>query len=185
MDLEKAKATQIANISTKTGQSIAELAVAVNGAGLAKHSDKVAWVKANLGLGHGDANALVLHVGALDAAHGDHEDPLDRIYAGPRAALRPIHEAILREVTRWGDFEVHPKKSYVALRRARQFATVGPATSTRLHLGLNSSSMTSTERLRVLPPGGMCQYGVDISDVGEVDDELFVWLRIAYEGSAT
>jgi hypothetical protein len=35
---------------------------------------------------------------------------LDEIYAGPKAALRPIHEALMRAIDGFGEFEVAPKK---------------------------------------------------------------------------
>ena len=74
-----------------------------------------------------------------------------------------------------------PKKGYLSWRRKRQFAMVGPASRGRLEVGLNMKNVDSTERLQAQPPGGMCQYKVYLTSPMEVDDELMVWIRQAYE----
>ena len=48
--------TQIANIERRTGRSMDELVAMVAASGLQKHGEIVAWLKAEHGLGHGDAN---------------------------------------------------------------------------------------------------------------------------------
>ncbi len=182
MDLEKAVATQIQNIQSKTGRTVADLASLVAGSGLAKHADKVSWAKTNLGLGHGDANALILHLKKLETPGAD--DPLDEIYAGLKSSLRPIHDRVVKELATWGDYETHHKKGYVAFRRKRQFAMLGPATKGRVELGLNAKELSGSDRLERQAPGGMCQYKVKLTDASQVDDELFGWLRTCFEASA-
>ena len=184
MDLQKAISTQLANISQKTGKTIEELGQLVGEAALQKHGEKVAWVKANLGLGHGDANALVLHISKSAAAATELDNPLDALYDGPKAQLRPIHDAIMAEVKTWGDFEEHPKKGYIALRRKKQFAMLGPASAKRVELGLNAKDLQGSDRLLPQAPGGMCQYKVNLTEVSQVDADLFGWLKAAFEASA-
>lgn len=47
---------------------------------------------------------------------------------GPKAELRPIHDQLLLEIRKFGDFEEAPEKTYVCYRRKKQFAMIGPAT---------------------------------------------------------
>lgn len=61
---------------------------------------------------------------------------LDEIYAGPKAALRPIHDRLMADIVKFGEFETLPKKGYVSLRRKKQFAMIGPATNTRVEVGI-------------------------------------------------
>jgi len=165
----------------------------VKTSGLAKHGQMVAMLKDSLGMGHGDANTIV-HLANksaqafADAAPatgaGGAAAELDRIYTGPKAALRPIHEKVMAAVDKFGPFEIAPKKTYLSLRRKKQFATVGPATNSRVEVGLNMKGVKGTARLEALPEGGMCQYRVKLTSAAEVDAELVAWIRTAYDASA-
>ena len=186
--MDKALQTQLANIEKRTGKTIDELTRMIKGSGLAKHGEVRDWLKQELSLGHGDANTLV-HVAFKSSpavADGVESDTAaaDRIYTGPKAALRPIHDAVMTAISGFGDFEVAPKKTYVSLRRKKQFAMVGPATNTRVEVGLNMKGVPGTARLEALPPGGMCQYRVRLAETGDVDKELLAWIRRAYDESA-
>jgi predicted transport protein len=188
-DLEKAVATQLANIEKRTGKSLAELTTIVQESGLSKHGELVAMLKSTLGMGHGDANSLVHMVRKSaeqsDAAAGEPsaDQVLDGLYTGPKAALRPIHDKLLLELRQLGDFEEAPKKTYVSYRRKKQFAMIGPATNTRVEVGLNMKGLEATNRLEALPAGQMCNYKVKLTDVKEVDAELLAWIKTAYEAA--
>src|SRR5574339_1302478 len=123
--LDKSMQTQLDNIQKKTGRSLDELAAMIQRSGLAKHGEIRNYLKRELGLGHGDANALVHAVLRSDgqrAAEGKSTDQvLDEIYSGAKAHMRPIHEKLMKEISRFGEFEIAPKKGYVSLRRKKQF----------------------------------------------------------------
>lgn len=58
------------------------------------------------------------------------DEVLASIYSGAKTSLRPIHEKLMELIMGFGEFEIVPKKTYISLRRARQFAMIGPATNT-------------------------------------------------------
>lgn len=188
-DPAKALATQLENIQKRTGRTLAELEKIVRSSGLTKHGEIRDMLKQTLGMGHGDANTLVHHVlksggGSAAAAAGPAgDDVLAGIYAGPKEALRPIHERFMAEIGKFGEFEIAPKKGYVSLRRKKQFAMIGPATNTRVEVGINHKSLTPTDRLIANPPGGMCQYKVKLTEAEEVDRELIGWVRRAFDAA--
>ena len=182
MDVDKALATQLANIEKRTGKTIAELTALLRGSGLGKHGEQVAMLKQDLGMGHGDANTVVHMTKQADApSPAAGADPLDDIYTGPKAALRPIHEALVARIDAFGSHETAPKKGYVSLRRKKQFATVGPATKSEVEIGLNAKDERVAAVFTRLPPGGMCQYKTRIGSVEAVDDALLAAIRIAYD----
>ena len=181
-DPQAAIASQLRNIETKTGKTLAQLRAVIAQSGLAKHGEVRAMLMQRLGLGYGDANTLA-HAAKAEPAAAAAGDPLDAIYAGNKAALRGMHEAVIAKIAAFGEFEIAPKKTYVSLRRKKQFAMLGPATASQLELGLNAKSLPADARLKVMPPGGMCQYSVRLSSPAEIDAKLLAWARAAFDAT--
>ncbi|MCA9782790.1 MAG: DUF4287 domain-containing protein [Candidatus Cloacimonetes bacterium] len=191
--LDKALATQLANIETRSGRTLSQLHQLIQRSGLEKHGQIRDMLKSELGLGHGDANTLahmalnsperLVSVSAASApsVEQDLEAVLDGLYSGPKSALRPLHEALMRQINQFGPFEIAPKKTYISLRRAKQFAMVGPATRTQVEVGLNCRTLSGGERLKVQKPGGMCSHTVRLSGPEDVDGELLGWIRQAFD----
>jgi hypothetical protein len=185
--LDKATQTQLDNIQKRTGKSLDQLADIVRKSGLTKHGEIRDYVKRELGLGHGDANTLVHTVlqsdGQRAAAGKSTDQVLDEIYTGAKAHMRPIHEKLMNEIHKFGDFEVAPKKGYVSLRRRKQFVMIGPKTNTRFEVGINAKDLQKSPRLLEQPKGSMCNYIVNVTEAKEVDAELISWIKSAYEGA--
>src|SRR5690349_14054028 len=187
--VDKAIQTQLTNIQAKTGQTLDQLRTVLQRSGLTKHGEIRAMFQRDLGLGYGDANMLTRALRDTDAegATGDQaaapDNPANSLYTGARAALRPIHDRLMAEIERLGAFEIAPKKSYLSLRRKKQFVMVGPATNTRVEVGLNMKGVAATDRLIEMPGGGMCQYKVNLTDAADVDAELLAWIKWAYESA--
>lgn len=185
---DQAAATQLRNIENRTGKSLSQLFELIGNSGLLRHGEIRDMLKSGLGLGYGDANALA-HAYFRECSAPSSADPgaagdaLDEIYSGAKAHLRPIQERLMEAIRDFGPFEIAPKKGYVSLRRKKQFAMIGPATRTRVEVGLNMKGCEATPRLLELPPGGMCQYKVQIHDPAEVDAELVAWVRKAYDSA--
>lgn len=186
---DQAIETQLKNIQAKTGKTLEQLAALAHESGLSKHGEIRDMFKRELGLGHGDANSLThavlqsdgTRVAQVKGLEGD--TLLDELYPAAKAALRPIHEKLMDEISQFGEFETLPKKGYVSLRRKKQFAMLGPATNTRFEVGINAKGLEADPRLLEQPAGGMCNYKVKVTDAGEVDAELIAWIRQAYEGA--
>lgn len=186
--IDKAAQTQLENIQKKTGKSLADLTAIAQKSGLSKHGQLRDMFKEKFGLGHGDANTLAHYALKSDGSSGaegkSDEAVLDEIYTGAKAAQRPIHEALMKYIEKFGTFEIAPKKGYVSLRRKKQFAMIGPKTNTRFEVGINAKDLKKSPRLVEQPKGSMCNYIVALSDASEVDAELVAWIKSAYEGAA-
>lgn len=187
--LDQARDTQLKNIQTKTGKSLAELTALIQSSGLTKHGEIRDMLIRELGLGYGDASSLVHFAlqsdgqSAAEAKGTSIDEVVDEIYSGAKADLRPIHDRLMAAINQFGEFEVVPKKGYVSLRRKRQFAMIGPATKTRVEVGINSKTMEATDRLIGMPPGGMCQFKVNVTEASQVDEELIDWIRQGYDAA--
>ena len=181
--IDKALETQLSNIENKTGKPRAELAREILGHGLTKHGEMVSWVKDNWGLGHGDANTIV-HVARRSVeTRPASNDPLDEIYVGPKAHQRAIHDTLMERINGFGDFETAPKKNYVALRRQKQFAMLGPKTKDRFEIGINLKEDADHPLMKPVKPGGMCQYIVSLHSVDEIDDGIIAIAKRAYDAA--
>lgn len=152
-----------------------------------KHSEIRTLFINELGLTYGYANTLAHYIAQTDGASLSEgksiHEILDEIYSGEKQRFRPIHEAIMKKIEEFGQFEVIPKKGYVSFKRKKQFAMIGPKTNTRMEIGINLKSNIVDQRLEEQPSGSMCQYIYKIKDINDLDDQLFEWLFSAYQQS--
>jgi hypothetical protein len=97
-DPEKALAAQISNIEKRAGKPIAALLETVRKSGIEQHGEMRSTVTERLKLGHGDANTIVALARKVSTPGEANRDPLDEIYTGNNAVLRPIHERLLSAI---------------------------------------------------------------------------------------
>lgn len=183
-DPEEQLATMSANLTKSTGRSLDQWTKVARESGKQKHGDLVTWLKTQHKLTHGYANLVAHSTFKSDAASqtAAGTDLISAMFAGDKAALRPIFDALLSAIRAFGsDVEESPKKGYLSLRRKTQFATLHPSTKSRFDVGL---------KLKGTPPGGrletagswnlMVTHRVRLESAKEVDRELIAWLRNAY-----
>lgn len=182
-DPATAAATQLANIETATGTTVAEWTARARSAGKAAHGEILGWLKAEHGLTHGNANALAHAVRRQEAGGPPApDDLLAAQYAGAKAALRPVHDAVVAIARDLGDdVQVVVQKTGVSLRRRRQFALVEAPSAKRVRLGFNLKGAAPAGR--VTATTGMCTHAVDLPGVDDVDDEVRGWLGRAYDAA--
>ena len=145
---DDAAATMIANLEAKTGKTFAQWLDVARRSGADKHAQIVKFLKTEHGLTHGYANMIALKAREPAGASGENADLVAAQYSGAKAALLPIYEAIAAAVEKFGqDVEIAPKKTYVSLRRSKQFALVQPSTATRVDVGINLKGTPATARL--------------------------------------
>lgn len=183
-DPEQAKATQLRNVEAKTRATLNDWRKAAETAGHSKHGAVRSWAMVHYELGYGDANALASAVLAPDVVgNSDLGDPIAELYTGTKAHLRPIHDRVIAKVAAWGDFEAVPKKSYVSLRRKKQFATIGPKNAKQSELGINLKDDVASEKIVAQKPGGMCQFAVLLTAPDDVDDAVQRVLKTAFDAA--
>lgn len=180
--VETALQNQIKNIEQSTGKTYAQwLALARKQGG--KHGEIVKFLKEKHGLTHGNANRIALDALAAPAptsASAD-VDPADAWFEGKKSALRPIYDAVAQAARGFGDdVEFSPKKTYMSLRRKKQFGSIGPATAARVDIGITLKGVKPTARLNA-DSTGMYTHRVAVTDIKEIDKELLGWLKRAYD----
>ena len=88
------------------------------------------------------------------------------------------------EIVKGKDVEVAPKKSYVSLRRNKQFALVQPSTKTRVDLGINLKGEAATGKLEESGSfNAMVSHRVRLEKPADVDKQVKTWLKKAYSAA--
>jgi len=181
---EEMKASMIAGLKEKTGKPLDDWLKILKTAKLAKHKEMVGFLKTKHSLTHGFANMIALQALNSDSHTSSETGSLvDAQYAGPKASLRPIYDAVVKAVGKFGsDVSVSPKKAYVSLRRSKQFAIVQPSTATRIDIGLVLPGAAPKGRLEAAGSfNAMMTHRVRVEQPAGVDKELIAWLRDAYD----
>lgn len=181
--LDKAYATQIANIEKSTGKKLSEWIAIVNKSGFAKHGELVNFLKEKHAFTHGNANMVVHHAKQSHAGAAENDtDWVTEQYKG-KENLKPWYERIMSEINKFGkDIEVSPKKAYVSLRRKKQFAILQPSTKDRFDVGLNIKGITPSG---IVEDGSkwnaMCTHRIKVTDEKMINKELIEWIRKSYD----
>lgn len=176
-----AAASMRRNLEERTGKSFAGWVHVARSLGTDKHSDIVAYLKAEGPMGHGYANAIAHAARSPDTVA--EENPVDALFAGARREMRPIYDAIAKTVGTFGrDVEFAPKKGCISLRRAKQFALIEPSTATRIDIGIKLQDTPPTGKLEAAGTwNGMVSHRVRITKLEEFDLAVKGWLKQAYD----
>jgi hypothetical protein len=182
---DDAIASMIANYEKNTGKPFETWIALMKKEKLAKHGEIVKRLKDRHGMGHGYANLVATHVLRNDAAAVGNDDLVEAQYTGTKAALRPLYDRLAAAVAKFGDdVELSPKKTYVSLRRARQFGLIQPSTADRLDVGINLKGIAPKGRLEASGSfNAMVTHRVRVTADNQIDAELVSWLKAAYDAA--
>lgn len=180
--MDPAEKTMMDNLLKNTGKSLDEWKKIALASGFEKHGELVNFLKEKHGLGHGYANFIVHKAKSSDAGSADDKSELvDNQYKG-KENLRPFYETLMSGILKLGDdVEVAPKNSSVSLRRKKQFCLLEPKTKTRLEVGLNMKGVEPQGRLESYGSNTMCTHKIRIETEADVNQEVFDWIKKAYE----
>ena len=186
--------TLIANLRDNTGRSMEAWLKLVEKAGIAGEKERRAWLSAKHGLGLNYASCIA----EVSVTEGDEysadgylrsaEQYVEKMFAGPKAGLRPIYDALLAAGRKLGnDVKVCPCRTMVPLYRKHVFAQIKPATRTRIDFGLALKDTRTPQRL--IDTGGFAKKDritrrIEISSLDDIDDMVRKWLTAAYEMDA-
>jgi hypothetical protein len=111
-------------------------------------------------------------------------------YAGKKAGLRPLYEALLKLGRGLGkDIRVCPCKTIVPIYREHVIAQIKPTTNTRIDFGLALARHSGKLPARLIDTGGKDKkdritHRIEITAPKDIDGEVTKWLKVAYEFDA-
>jgi len=176
----------------KTGLSLDEWLELTRKSGARTEQERREWLKKEHKLG---TNSAAWIAGRLEGKNTEEDSPeaylktaakwVEAQYAGPRAALRPLYEQLLKLGFSMGkDVKACPCKTMVPLYRNHVFAQIKPSTNTRIDFGLALGNTKTPKRL--INTGGYekkdrITHRIEVKSKSDIDDELKRWLKKAYE----
>jgi Domain of unknown function (DUF5655)/Domain of unknown function (DUF4287) len=182
----------VVSLPEKTGRSLDDWIRLVKNEAPSSEQDRRDWLKANYGLGTNTAWWIAERAAGRSL---EDEDPkaylvaaegyVAAMFAGKKADLRPVYDAILKVVMALGrDVKVCPCKTMVPLYRRHVFAQIKPATASRIDLGLALQDTAVPDRL--IDTGGLAKkdritHRIVLSSLAEIDTVVKHWLRFAYD----
>ena len=181
--VEQGLQAQIRNIEATYGKPMSDWLAIISASGLTKHTDVVTMLKKDYGMTHGAAHRVSLVAREQAAAAGPGSDPVSALYAGKKASLRPLHDALMTTIRAFGDdIETAPKKGYLSLRRRKQFAMIQPSAAGRIDLGLILRDVPPDARLESAQGfNALFTHRVRLSSTADIDPQLIGWLQHAYD----
>lgn len=177
--------TDIDNAKAQTGKTPDDFRALAQEAGLTTHGAIVAWLKADHGLGHGHANAVTQVILHGDTARPATDDAVAKHFVGAKATWREAYDGLYAQVQVFGpDVTEMPTSGYISWARAgRKFAIV-QVTGRRFDVGLKLKGEPDTETYTEAGAwNAMVTHRRQITDDGQIDDDLVEWLRRAYDGA--
>jgi hypothetical protein len=182
----------ILDLPAKTGLSLEEWLELTRKSSARTEQERRDWLKKEHKLG---TNAAAWIAGRLEGKNKEEDSPeaylktaaewVEAQYAGPRAALRPLYEQLLKLGFLIGkDVKACPCKTMVPFYRNHVFAQIKPSTNTRIDFGLALGSTKAPKRL--INTGGYekkdrITHRIEVKSKADIDDELRKWLKKAYE----
>lgn len=175
------------NLPAKTGKTFEQwVKLAKKHPGTRK--ERIAWLKSEHGLGTVTAMFIAAEAEgrSIVDTYSDEGALLDNMFAGEKAALRPLYDGVTTAARKLGkDVDLTVCKTYVGIRRGRQFAIVKPTTRTRVDVGLVLPNAKANGRLRNAGSIGndRMTHRIEIASKKDIDAELNRWLKAAYDAA--
>jgi len=180
--MDKATQTMLENLIEKTGHSLDEWEKLITVQKLSKSGEIVKFLKETHNLGHGYAATIAMKVLGTDAASTDDLDELIVNQYKGKEHLKAFYDKLISAIQQFdGEFEIAPKKAYVALRRKKQFIIINPASKTRFEIGFNLKGIEATGKLTAEKPDAICSHKIIIADISDIDSEVLGWIKMAFE----
>ena len=171
------------SITAKTGKTPEELIELARAEGVLEPGIKagqiIKWLKANYGLGHGHAMAVVAAIKKQSEPETSADEKVVRHFGGNKAGWRPVYDGLVQKVTAFGpDTDILPGATYLSLRRAGKKFAIVHVTADRLDIGIKLKDVAANGRLETAGSWNrMVTHRVRIHQASEVDGELLTWLE--------
>lgn len=181
--MDNAEQTMVENLHKNTGKSLDQWVQIVHKASLEKHGEIIKFLKEQHAFTHGFANLVAHKSRGSDAGSAENQDDLIQDQYKGKEHFMPLYDKLIAHITQFGpDVEIAPKKSYVSLRRKKQFAILQPTTKTRFEININLKGQEPIGKLEAITAANaMCSHKMNLTGESDLNEEVLSWIKKAYE----
>jgi hypothetical protein len=183
----------ITELKEKTGRSLDEWIEHIDAEGPPTEKERRVWLKDTYGLGTNSAWWLAERSANKGGTWDDDPEAylkqaeiyVKEMYAGKKAGLKPIYDALLElGLGLAKDVKACPCKTIVPLYRNHVFAQIKPTTNTRIDFGFALKDTKAKGRL--IDTGGFAKkdritHRIPLESLEDIDAEVKRWLKTAYD----
>lgn len=182
----------VVDLKQSTGRTLDEWIKYIKKSGPKTEKERRLWLKDELGLKTNTAWWLAERaegrgeeINDPDLYLQEAERYVEKMFSGPKAALRPLYDQLLKLGLSMGkEAKACPCQTIVPLYRNHVFAQIKPTTNSRIDLGFALGDTRAKGRL--IDTGGFAKkdritHRIPISSPDDIDDEVKRWLKTAYD----
>jgi Domain of unknown function (DUF5655)/Domain of unknown function (DUF4287) len=185
----------VGELKGKTGRTVEEWIELTKKEGPASgHKARVEWLKKKHKMGNNSAWWIAERAGGKgfeedspEAYLATAEKYVEQQYSGKKEQLRSVYAELLelgKSVAE--DVKACPCQTMVPLYRNHVFAQIKPTTNSRIDLGFALAKYKGKLPKRLVDTGGLAKkdritHRIEITEVGQIDDDVRKWVKTAYE----
>ena len=185
----------VSELKEKTGRTVEEWVALVQKEGpKSGHTARVEWLKTKQKMGNNSAWWIAERA---EGKSGEEDTPegylvaaakyVEQMYAGKKEQLRPMYDELLalgKSIA--DDVKACPCQTMVPLYRNHVFAQIKPTTNSRIDMGFALAKYKGKLPKRLIDTGGLAKkdritHRIEITEVGQIDDDVRKWIKTAYE----
>lgn len=185
----------VGELKEKTGRTVEEWIALTQKEGPASgHKARVEWLKKKHKVRNNSAWWIAERVGGKgfeedspEAYLATAEKYVEQQYSGKKEPLRTVYIELLelgKSVA--DDVKACPCQTMVPLYRNHVFAQIKPTTNSRIDLGFALAKYKGKLPKRLVDTGGLAKkdritHRIEITEVGQIDDDVRKWVKTAYD----
>ncbi len=185
----------ISELKEKTGRTAEEWVALVQKEGpKSGHKARVEWLKTKHKMGNNSAWWIAERAEGKSSEEDTPEGYLaaaskyvEQQYSGKKEQLRPLYNELFnlgKSVA--DDVKACPCQTMVPLYRNHVFAQIKPTTNSRIDLGFALAKHKGKLPKRLIDTGGLAKkdritHRIEITEAGQIDDEVRKWIKTAYD----
>ena len=175
--------TYLEIVKTKTGKTPDDFRILAQEKGLSKQGEIINWLEEEFELVHAHSKAVANAILNVDAPKVSDDQSIAKHFSSIKEVWRVPYDEIIATLKTFGDdFSVAPTKTFLTLLRKDQKFGLIQVSAKRLDIGIKLPGTKAKGRYENAGAwNSLVTHRVKIDSPEEIDADLYIWLRQAYD----